>query len=69
MRQPGTRRITRPMRWQDEKALGEIRKVVVHAGHRGPKEIGVQPEFLAWLTDPDKNGAGPSSISVATGPT
>ncbi len=41
-----------------EKALGEIRKVVVHDGHRGPKEIGVQPEFLAWLTDPAKNGAG-----------
>jgi predicted dehydrogenase len=43
---------------KDEKALGEIRKVVVHAGHRGPKEIGVQPEFLAWLTDPQKNGGG-----------
>jgi predicted dehydrogenase len=43
---------------KEERALGEIRKVVVHAGHRGPKEIGVQPEFLAWLTDPDKNGAG-----------
>jgi predicted dehydrogenase len=42
----------------DAKALGEIRKVVVHAGHSGPKEIGVQPEFLAWLTDPEKNGAG-----------
>jgi predicted dehydrogenase len=41
-----------------EQALGEIRKVVFHAGHRGPKEIGVQPEFLAWLTDPEKNGAG-----------
>ena len=41
-----------------EKAVGAIRKVVVHAGHRGPKEIGVQPEFLAWLTDPEKNGAG-----------
>jgi scyllo-inositol 2-dehydrogenase (NADP+) len=43
---------------RDAKALGEIRKVVVHDGHRGPKEIGVQPEFLAWLTDPEKNGAG-----------
>jgi predicted dehydrogenase len=43
---------------KDQKALGEIRKVVVHDGHRGPKEIGVQPEFLAWLTDPEKNGAG-----------
>ena len=41
-----------------ERALGEIRKVVIHDGHRGPKEIGVQPEFLAWLTDPEKNGAG-----------
>jgi predicted dehydrogenase len=27
-------------------------------GHEGPKEIHVQPEFLAWLTDPVKNGAG-----------
>ena len=40
------------------RALGEIRKVVVHDGHRGPQEIGVQPEFLAWLTDPVQNGAG-----------
>jgi predicted dehydrogenase len=30
----------------------------VHDGHRGPKEIGGQPEFLAWLTDAEKNGAG-----------
>jgi len=39
-------------------SLGEIRKVVVHDGHKGPKEIGVEPEFLAWLTDPKLNGAG-----------
>ncbi len=38
--------------------LGEVRRVVVHDGHQGPKEIGVQPEFLAWLTDPAQNGAG-----------
>jgi glucose-fructose oxidoreductase len=38
--------------------LGEIRKVVVHDGHEGPKEIGVGPEWLPWLTDPVKNGAG-----------
>lgn len=38
--------------------LGEIRKVVVHDGHRGPKEIGVEPEFLNWLTDAKLNGAG-----------
>jgi glucose-fructose oxidoreductase len=38
--------------------LGDVRKVVVHDGHEGPKEIGVQPEFLKWLTDPALNGAG-----------
>jgi predicted dehydrogenase len=41
-----------------EGALGDIRKVVVHDGHKGPKEIGVEPEFLSWLTDPARNGAG-----------
>ena len=39
-------------------AIGEIRKVVVHDGHQGPKEINVQPEFFKWLTDPKLNGAG-----------
>ena len=41
-----------------EGALGDIRKVVVHDGHQGPKEISVAPEFLDWLTDPVRNGAG-----------
>jgi predicted dehydrogenase len=41
-----------------EGALGEIRKVVVHDGHYGPKEIGVEPEFLSWLIDPKLNGGG-----------
>src|SRR5438270_2578321 len=27
-------------------------------GHAGPERINVQPEFLAWLRDPVKNGAG-----------
>src|ERR1700730_16122700 len=40
------------------KAIGEIRKIVVHDGHQGPKEINVGPEFLAWLTDPKLNGGG-----------
>jgi predicted dehydrogenase len=39
-------------------ALGDVRKVVIHDGHNGPKEINVEPEFLAWLTDPKLNGAG-----------
>jgi predicted dehydrogenase len=38
--------------------IGDIRKIVVHDGHPGPKEIHVQPEFFAWLTDPQLNGAG-----------
>ncbi len=42
----------------EQKAIGEIRKMVVHDGHRGPKEIGTQPEFFGWLNDPVKNGAG-----------
>jgi glucose-fructose oxidoreductase len=38
--------------------LGDLRKIVVHDGHEGPKEIGVGPEWLPWLTDPVQNGAG-----------
>ena len=41
-----------------ENAIGEIRKIVVHDGHQGPKEINVGPEFLAWLADPKLNGGG-----------
>jgi predicted dehydrogenase len=39
-------------------SLGDLRKIVVHDGHQGPKEIGVNKEFLEWLTDPVKNGGG-----------
>jgi predicted dehydrogenase len=42
----------------EQKAAGELRKIVAMDGHQGPKEINVQPEFLAWLTDSVKNGAG-----------
>jgi len=41
-----------------EGRIGEVRRVVVHDGHQGPKEIGVPPEFFKWLTDPEENGAG-----------
>jgi predicted dehydrogenase len=41
-----------------EKAIGDIRKVVVHDGHQGPKEINVKPEFFAWLNDPKLDGGG-----------
>jgi predicted dehydrogenase len=42
----------------EQRAAGEIRRMVAMDGHEGPKEIHVGPEFLAWLTDPVKNGAG-----------
>ena len=38
--------------------IGDVRKIVVHDGHNGPKEIGVSPAFFAWLTDPKLNGGG-----------
>ena len=40
------------------KEIGEIRRIVIHDGHRGPKEIGCSTHFLAWLTDPVLNGGG-----------
>ncbi|HTI72829.1 MAG TPA: Gfo/Idh/MocA family oxidoreductase [Candidatus Limnocylindria bacterium] len=42
----------------DQHAIGTIRKIVVHDGHRGPKEIGCSADFLKWLTDPVQNGGG-----------
>jgi scyllo-inositol 2-dehydrogenase (NADP+) len=38
--------------------IGPIRKIVVHDGHQGPKEIGVSDDFFRWLTDPVLNGGG-----------
>ena len=43
---------------KNEKGIGDIRKIVFNTGHKGPKEIGCNPEFLAWLTDPVLNGGG-----------
>lgn len=42
----------------DSNYVGPVRKVVIHDGHEGPKEIGVGKEFLTWLTDPVQNGGG-----------
>lgn len=46
------------IREADADKLGKLRRIVVHDGHEGPKEIGVGPEWLPWLTDPVQNGAG-----------
>ncbi len=45
-------------RVNDEHVLGDLRKMVVHDGHQGPREIGASKEFLAWLTDPVLDGGG-----------
>lgn len=41
-----------------EQRLGNINKVIICDGHKGPREIGCSEEFLAWLTDPVMNGGG-----------
>ncbi|MCW3109179.1 MAG: Gfo/Idh/MocA family oxidoreductase [Segetibacter sp.] len=42
----------------DSNYVGQIRKVVFHHGHQGPKKIGVKQEFFDILTDPNQNGGG-----------
>ncbi len=42
----------------EEHAIGPLRKIVVHDGHRGPREIGCSETFLKWLTNPKLNGGG-----------
>jgi predicted dehydrogenase len=42
----------------DSNYVGSIKKVVVHDGHEGPKEIGLSKESLDWLIDPVQNGGG-----------
>lgn len=49
---------TAAVKMLEEGNIGDLRKLVVHDGHEGPKEIHVDPEFLDWLTDPKQNGAG-----------
>jgi len=44
----------------NDHAIGNPLKMIVHDGHQGPKEIGCSPDFLNWLTDPVKNGGGAS---------
>lgn len=41
-----------------DKSVGDIRKIVFYTGHQGPIEIGCNKEFLDWLTDPVQNGGG-----------
>lgn len=42
----------------DDPEFGELKKLVFRTGHAGPVKIGVDPEFLEWLTSPSRNGGG-----------
>lgn len=39
-------------------SIGSLSQLIIRDGHRGPLKIGVNKEFLEWLTDPIKNGGG-----------
>jgi predicted dehydrogenase len=42
----------------NDNTIGSVRKVVIHDGHKGPKKLGINQEFLDWLLDPVQNGGG-----------
>lgn len=39
-------------------SVGALVQLIIRDGHRGPKEIGINKEFLDWLIDPAQNGGG-----------
>ena len=39
-------------------SIGSLSQLIIRDGHKGPLQIGVNKEFLDWLTDPVKNGGG-----------
>ena len=49
-------------------AIGELRKVIIRDGHKGPKKIGVSDEFLKWLSDPILNGGGAQQLQPENNP-
>lgn len=38
--------------------IGSMSQLIIRDGHKGPLKIGVNKEFLEWLTDPVQNGGG-----------
>ncbi len=43
---------------KEKNVVGDLRKIVVHDGHQGPKKIRINSEFMDWLGDPILNGGG-----------
>ena len=50
--------IRHAIRLAREGAIGEVFRLNVRGGHRGPKEYGCSPYFYGWLYDRARNGAG-----------
>jgi predicted dehydrogenase len=44
--------------WLKKDSIGNLTQLIIRDGHRGPLNIGINVEFLEWLTDPVKNGGG-----------
>lgn len=38
--------------------IGDLRKIIIRDGHRGPVKLDINSEFLDWLLDPVENGGG-----------
>ena len=39
-------------------SIGSLSQLIIRDGHKGPLKIGINQEFLEWLTDSVKNGGG-----------
>ena len=38
--------------------VGDLRKIIIRDGHKGPVKLDINTEFLDWLLDPVQNGGG-----------
>ncbi len=38
--------------------VGDLKKIIIRDGHKGPVKLDINSEFLDWLLDPVKNGGG-----------
>lgn len=41
-----------------QRTIGDLKKVIIRDGHKGPVNINLETEFLEWLIDPIQNGGG-----------
>ena len=41
-----------------DRTVGDLRKIIIRDGHKGPVKLDINTEFLDWLLDPVQNGGG-----------